>query len=133
MKTWKSKIDLLNHKLKIAKNLRDHLDIVSERVNQPPEPDVPQEEKTNSAFLKNKVTREKSFINAVANIPAYKSGEFYQLELINRRTKNMNVFNSPKQNGLHGLIHQNTLKLAKRRLAQVVTRLVKEAHRERKK
>lgn len=118
MSNWKSKLDSLNHKLKLARNLQVHVDRISEK---PPELEKPKEttKAVDISALERKIIREKSFISAISRIPAYKSAEFYQLELLNKNTADKPSL---------GLIHQSSLKLAKRRLSQVVQRLIRDIH-----
>lgn len=115
MTVWKNKLALLNHKMKLAKNIKNALEL---SVEKNPETEMKEQPA--------KIAKEKGFIQAVANIPSYKSSEYYHLELINSKTKNMDV----TEKGHNALIHNNTMKRAKSRLAQVITRLMNDIRKE---
>lgn len=131
-KAIKKKLAILNHKLAIAKNIQKHLNLIYEKKEAPPEeerdPLSPEQQ-----MHQRRVIREKSLVEAVSKIPEYKSSEYYQLDIINRKTKNMNVFKSPNDTGVHGLIHINAVKFAKRRLSQILTRLIVDINKSAKK
>lgn len=132
---WKSKLDVLNNKIKSARNLQKHLDIVSEKVEKPKEQKEDIEKKEEKKFTiaeavaKRQITREKALINTIANIPAYKSSEYHMLDLINKKTKNLDPLGKTEDGAMSGLVHQSHIKFAKRRLAQIMRNLMKDVHK----
>lgn len=112
---------MLNHQLQNAKGLQKHLDNITKPEKKEDKEDDDEKKLTPEEIAAQRnIAREKAFIHTIASIPSYKSAEYYQLDLLNKKTKNLNPANSG------GLIHQSTLKLAKRRLGQILNRLTRE-------
>jgi hypothetical protein len=134
MKNWKSKVDVLRNKINAAKALQKHLEIVSgkktaEPVEQANQPKIEKTLSLKDALTKRKILKEQKFVNEIANIPAYKSAEYHTLDLLNRKTNNINPLD---KNKFSGIIHTDSVKLAKNRLANIIRNLMKDIQKTKK-
>lgn len=123
--TLKSKLSLLTMRMREAKTVKNRLNkIVQSDVPTPQSEEMPDKNKA-------KRIREKAFINAIANIPSYKSAEYYQLHQIAQKLPILDT-KEWREKKLTGVLHQATMKLAVRRMGQVLTRLINDARQERR-
>lgn len=132
--SWKSKLDVLNHKLASAKALEKHVAKLAgtDSKEKPVEVKAPEKDLSIERYLaKKKVAGEKALIKAITDIPSYKTSEFYHLQLIGRKAQGLEAMKDIKI-GSKEFSHSSTLRIAKMRLKQILVGLMADVQKVRK-
>lgn len=109
----KSKLDLLNHKIKTAKLLNAHLEDIEEEAKTE-EKAADKQDEDKEIEIPEPTARQRQFIQEISKITAYKTGEHYQLELAARK------INTIDKELPVGMVHYTHFQLAKKRMKQVI-------------